>query len=134
MRPSTSPLGPVRKHYLQVTAAPLGEPPEWVREKWVGLTLPLSQKSGDSAVRLTAGVLTGPRGLLGWLHAYCTGRLNVTEGYLVDALGALDVLEAAHPEAAAWWKEHRPDLFRPGRRFMFQKASGHVVETPIHGS
>jgi hypothetical protein len=113
---------------------PPGEAPAWVREKWVGLRLPLAQNSADPTTKLTAGVLTGPRGFFAALKAFYTGRLDVTEGYTVDAPGALDALESAHPEAAVWWKEHRADLFRPGRRFMFQKASGHVVESTAHGS
>ena len=114
--------------HLQVTSVPPGEAPLWVREKWVGLRLPLAQASIDPTKKLTAGVLSGPRNVFAALFAFCRGRLNVTEGYLVDAPASFDALEAAQPEAAAWWKEHRPDLFRPGRKLMFHKEVGAVVE------
>jgi hypothetical protein len=113
---------------LYVTSVPPGEAPLWVREKWVGLTLPLAQPCADPRRGLVAGVLTGPRGILAQLLALFTGRFRVSEGYFVDASAALRALESAHPEAAAWWKEHRPDLWRPGRRFLFQKDVGHVVQ------
>jgi len=83
---------------------------------------------------LAAGVLTGPRNVFASLVAFFSGRLHVTEGYVVDAPAALDALEAAHPEAAAWWKEHRPDLWRPGRRFVFRTETGHVAKQSGYGS
>ena len=124
---SSSPLGPVAQLHLRVNFVPPGEAPAWVRERWVGLMLPLAQASAEPTTRLTSGVLTGPRSYFAKLLALWTGRFDVSEGYIVDAPGALDALESACPEAAAWWKEHRPDLFRPGRRLMFQKGVGNVV-------
>ena len=113
--------------YLHVNFVPPGEAPAWVRERWVGLRLPLAQSSAKPTTTLTSGVLTGPRSYFAKLLALWTGRFHVSEGYLVDAPAALDALESASPEAAAWWKQHRPDLYRPGRRFMFQKGVGNVV-------
>jgi hypothetical protein len=118
----------VAQLHLYVTSVPPGEAPLWVREKWVGLTLPLAQLSEDPRRALVAGVLTGPRGILAQLFALFTGRFRITAGYSVDASAALRALESAHPEAAAWWKEHRPDLWRPGRRLLFQKDVGYVVQ------
>jgi|HubBroStandDraft_4_1064222.scaffolds.fasta_scaffold191208_2 hypothetical protein len=94
----------------------------------------MAQPSAEPMTKLTAGVLTGPRSFLARLLAFYKGRLDVTEGYLVDAPGAFDVLESAHPEAAAWWKGHRPDLFRPGRKLVFPKGVGNVVQQNTHGS
>jgi hypothetical protein len=126
--PSTPSLGPVAQLLLRVTFVPPGEAPAWVREKWVGLKLPLAQPSSLSRPRLGAGVLTGPRGFLAVLVGLVSGRYHYTDGYAVDAPGALAVLEAAHPEAAAWWKKNVPQLTRPGRKLLFQKGVGDVVQ------
>jgi hypothetical protein len=47
--------------YIRIIATPPGEAPLWVREKWIGLELPLVD--GDSAAQevFTSGVLSGPR-------------------------------------------------------------------------
>ena len=113
--------------YLLVTAIPPGEAPLWVREKWVGIELPLKQRSLSPRTFPAAGVLTGPRGFLSSLAAWLSGNLMRQEGYLVDALAAVEALEAVHPEAAAWWRKNTPHLMRANRRFIFQKDVGHVV-------
>jgi hypothetical protein len=114
--------------YLYVSFVPPGEAPEWVREKWVGLKLPLAQSTADSRIVMAGGVLTAPRSFFARLVALFTGRFHPAEGYVVDATAALSVLEAAHPEAAAWWKEHTPHMFRAGRTFVFAKGVGNVVQ------
>jgi hypothetical protein len=113
--------------YLLVTAIPPGEAPLWVREKWVGIELPLKQRSLSPRTFPAAGVLSGPRGLLSSLAAWLSGNLRRQEGYLVDALAAVEALEAVHPEATAWWRKNTPQLMRTNRRFIFQKNVGHVV-------
>ena len=119
--------------HLRVDFVPPGEAPPWVREKWVGLTLPLAQASPEPKRTTTMGVLSGPRGFFPLLFALLTGRLSTSEGYLVDAAAALSILEAAHPEAAAWWRANTPYLFRRRRRLLFQKGVGTVVQNG-HGS
>jgi hypothetical protein len=110
---------------IRIIAVPPGEAPLWVREKWVGLELPLSQKSQAALSRQTAGVLSGPKNFLSALAGYFFGRYASTSGFLVPVLGALQVLEAASPEAAAWWRTNTPHLCKPSRRFMFH---AHVCE------
>jgi hypothetical protein len=114
--------------FLRITFVPPGEAPAWVREKWVGLKLPLAQMSPDPRYHATGGVLTGPRTFFGALSALLPGRLNHTEGYLVNAPAALSILELAHPEAAAWWRTNTPHLFGRRRRLLFPKGVGDVVE------
>ena len=74
------------------------------------------------------------RGAIAVLWALLTRRLDTYEGYLVDAPAALAILEAAHPDAAAWWRANTPHLFRPRRRFIFQKGVGTVITRVDHGS
>jgi len=116
------------RHFLLVTEVPPGEAPQWVREKWVGLKLPLAQRSSRPIRRMTAGVITGPRTVFAALRALLTGNWSRSEGYWVDARAALAVLESAHPDAASWWRIHTPHMFRGKRRFMFQAGVGRIVE------
>ena len=113
--------------YLKVSFVPPGEAPAWVREKWVGLRLPLAQNTQNAKSFRVAGVLTGPRSLRALLAALFAGGFRRVEGYVVDAPAALAILESAHPEAAAWWREHVPHSFLPGGKFVFPKGIGDVV-------
>ena len=114
------------RRFLTITSVPDGEAPVWVRQKWVGLRLPLRTQSLTPGVFRGVGVLTGPRTMLSAIISLLTRRGRKTEGYLVDVLEAVAVLEEVHPDAAAWWKTNAPHLVRPNRRFIFPKEAGHV--------
>ncbi len=49
---------------IEIVFPPAGEAPLWVREKWIGLRLPVASPEAKPVCALTAGVLTGPKGLL----------------------------------------------------------------------
>lgn len=93
----------------------------------MGLTLPLAQSSPHPGRVLTVGVSSDPLGVIALVAALLTGRLRKTEGYLIDAPAAIEILEAAHPEAAEWWKTHAPHFLRPRRKFVFHTGVGTVV-------
>ena len=76
---------------LEITATPPGQAPEWVREKWIGLEIPLNQQQQGL---LTIGVLGG--------HPQNSG------GYQVDGKVAIELLEKKSPEAANWWRRNAP--------------------------
>jgi hypothetical protein len=106
---------------VRIVQAPIGEAPEWVREAWVGLELPLAHPE-EVAVE-TGGVLTGPRTWLGGWWARLTGRLEVVSGYVVKADRAIDLLGRSRPEAAAWWRAHAPEFCRSGAEFIFDSPA-----------
>jgi hypothetical protein len=62
------------------------------------------------------------------LIAFLRGRLTRREGYIVDTLAAVHILELTNPEAADWWRRNASDLMLPDRRFVFEKDVGHVGE------
>jgi hypothetical protein len=64
-------------------------------------------------------VLSGPKSFFGQLLAILLGRYEVENGYAVDALKAVELLESANPQAAQWWRENAPHMLQPGRRFVF---------------
>jgi hypothetical protein len=112
--------------YLYVTSVPEGEAPLWVREKWVGLKLPLTGPLSVGTFR-GSGVLSGPQSLAAFCVAlFRKGLPPKREGYIVNALDAVKILEVTHPEAAAWWRANVSHLMRPSRRFLFQREVGHV--------
>jgi hypothetical protein len=109
-----------------------GEAPQRVREKWVGLELPLAY--GDSGARgaITSGVLSGPRNRLMALWWALRGRLERKSGHAVDADEAVRILEGTAPEAAAWWRQNVPQLQHGKRKFMFAPAVCEVVSKPLN--
>jgi hypothetical protein len=119
--------------YIRIIAVPPGEAPEDVRQAWVGVRIPLPLFHRRPRAWRSAGVLTGPRTLLARLSALWSGRLGRANGYAVSVIEAIAALEAAHPEAARWWREHAPHLVRPGKAFVFS-AEVCVVEDSLTAS
>ena len=116
-----------RTQYIRIVAIPPGEAPLWVREKWVGLELPLAD--GGSVVQVfTSGVLSGPRNRLLAIIWGLFGRLKVQAGYPVYVREALSILKQTTPEAEKWWRENVPRLQKPKRKFLFASAVCQVVE------
>jgi hypothetical protein len=73
---------------IRIIAVPPGDAPEWVRQGWVGLELPLNEES-KAGEGLLMGVLGGPARNQG--------------GYAVNCREAIDTLVAKHPQAGGWW-------------------------------
>jgi hypothetical protein len=113
---------PGRPKFVRITAVPPGEAPQWVREKWVGLVLPIATWKKRPITALTSGVLTGPPNRLAALLSGLRGRLQRNTGYAIDANTALAILERASPEAARWWRESVPRLRARNRRFLFHRS------------
>lgn len=118
-----------RTFTVRITSVPPGEAPLWVREKWVGLELPIC---GPAIPRIhrTVGVVTGPSSLPGRLVAILRGRTQKTPGYMVSVEAALVALEEVSPDAAAWWRANAPGVVRTGRYLVFQET----VCTPLFSS
>lgn len=114
-------------HRVRIVAVPAGEAPQWVREKWVGLELPLAQWTARPRTRRAVGVISGPRGVLAAIAGLFSGRFGRRTGYIVDVQAAIAALEQVSPQAAAWWRTNTPHLLRPGRHFLFQEHECHLV-------
>lgn len=102
---------------IKIVRRPIGEAPEWVRDEWIGLSLPLAAKS-EPAWR-GIGVLTGSHHWLLQAWALISGRDPKVTGYLVIAKAAVDHLDDSSPNAAAWWREHMPHMLNGSRYFVF---------------
>src|SRR5882762_1057950 len=112
---------------VRITSVPPGEAPLWVRERWVGLSLPLAQGRAAPLSFLTSGVLSGPKGWLALIASLLTGKFQVKRGFKVETNAALAVLAASHPDAAAWWRQNAPHLFQGKRYFVFHENAGEVL-------
>jgi len=113
---------------LRVTSTPPGEAPLWVREKWVGLVLPLAQRAASPVSIQVSGILSGPKGFMSSLVAFLLGRYERQSGYVVEVLPALEILGRGSPEAASWWRENASHLVKPKRFFVFHHSVGYVNE------
>jgi hypothetical protein len=102
---------------IKIVRRPLGEAPEWVRDAWIGLSLPLISRRQRTWHGL--GVLSGPHNAIHQIWAILTGKSFLITGYSVNAKTAVALLAESHPEAAAWWREHTPKLIRGRRCFVF---------------
>jgi hypothetical protein len=108
---------------IRIIACPPGEAPLSVRLAWVGLELPLAPRRATRRLAMTSGVISAPRGLWQCIAALFLGRSGVQTGYSVNALEAVNLLQAKDPVAAAWWREHCGHLLDGKRWFLFPTAS-----------
>lgn len=115
--------------YIRIVAIPPGEAPLWVREKWVGLRLPVADGQGprDSYV---SGVLSGPRNRFLALVRRVFGNLSKQSGYAVYVRDAIGELDKVAPDAAAWWRNDASRLRAPDRKLLFRTAYCELVKPP----
>jgi hypothetical protein len=113
-------MGPVTR--IRILSCPPGEAPLSVRLAWVGLELPLDPQRSSRQFAMTSGVLSAPRGWWRRLVGLVLGRYGVRTGYAVNALEAVNLLQAKDPVAAAWWREHCAHLLDGKRGFLFPAA------------
>jgi hypothetical protein len=105
--------------YIRIIDVPPGEAPEWVRQAWVGLELPLVRGEDGPRYMNSHGVLSGRGNWFVRLWRQLTGAADPKPQYAVRVIDAMDVLDDANPEAAAWWHENTPHLIRPQAVFGF---------------
>jgi hypothetical protein len=118
--------GPKTRSSVRIVAVPPGEAPLWVREKWVGLDLPLA-RSEFAKTWPTFGALSGPRTCLAQLCEHVRGRSDPIHGFAVEASLAVDILNRSSPEAAAWWHENAAELILPARYLVFHSEVCEIV-------
>jgi hypothetical protein len=112
---------------VRIIGIPPGEAPLWVREKWVGLELPLTRYPAARDY-FTFGVLSQPVSCLAQLWAVARGRANRVAGFAVEGARAIEVLERSSPDAAAWWRAHAPQYLAPKGYLVFHENVCEVVD------
>lgn len=114
---------------VTIVQRPAGEAPEWVRDAWIGLELPLLCLTEVTVE--TGGVLSGPWGRWSCWWARLTGRLGQTTGWAVDSARAIDLLSRKRPDAADWWRTHATRFTVPGQAFIFDSAACEPSPEPV---
>jgi hypothetical protein len=112
---------------VRIVAVPPGEAPLWVREKWVGVELPVARYS-SARTFYAYGVLSLPRTWVAQWWGIVRGRAGRISGYAVESLRAVDILSASSPEAATWWRENTPHLIAPDRYLVFHEQACRIVD------
>lgn len=112
--------------HIKIVRRPIGEAPDWVRDAWIGLSLPLADDQKHRWWGL--GVLSGPNNAFLQLWALVLGKGIRLTGFSVNAKAAVDLLEDGHPTAAGWWRQHTPDLVGGNRNFVFDADACERVE------
>lgn len=115
---------------IRIIGLPQGEAPEEIRRAWVGLILPLASRHPVPRVVPNFGVLSRPRTTLGAFWRMLTGRDGRSLNYLVRVADAIAILDEAAPQAATWWRENAPHLFRPTMLFGFEVEVCKEIDTP----
>jgi hypothetical protein len=117
-----------RDREIRIVSTPPGEAPEHIRQAWIGILLPLHRNYPVSTTTRGYGVCSGPKNRwLAWLWALFGGGIKET-GYIVDAQLALERLEHHAPDAAKWWRENTPHLFRCGQCLLFDERACEPLE------
>lgn len=112
---------------IRIVAVPPGEAPLWVRQKWVGLDLPVMRYAAHRKF-LAFGVLSIPHSWPVQWAALLRGRAERVAGYAVEAAPALGILAKASPEAAVWWRENAPHLIAPKRYLVFHEEVCRIAD------
>ena len=109
--------------HIRIVKTPAGEAPLHIREAWVGLRLPLHPDFPNATSTLTFGVLSGPQNIwMAWLRILLR-RAKTETGYIVHAPEAFSRLAEASSDAARWWRENTPHLFRVGATLVFEEGA-----------
>jgi hypothetical protein len=118
-------VGAVSAPSIRIVNRPIGEAPEWVRDAWIGVVLPLRVRK--QKVWRGVGVLSGPHTFWAHLSARLTGRTQRIPGYVVDVRVAVEILARQNAAAADWWRTNAHELLARGSGFIFDTACCEVV-------
>ncbi len=94
---------------IKIIATPPGQAPEWVREEWIGVEIPIPKQP-------SRGIQMGVRG----------GKAENAGGHQVDTREAMEALRKKSPEAADWWEQNVPLASIPS--LVFSKDVCEVIE------
>jgi len=75
------------QRFIRITSRPAGGAPETIRDKWIGLVLPLQKKATEPGIDVTT-------------QTEVQGR----DGYMVRWDVAMRILGEKHPDARDWWQ------------------------------
>lgn len=101
--------------HIKIVHRPEGEAPDWVRDAWIGLSLPTVQRL--PRVWFTVGMDKSQANVLSRLLHLSMGKTRRVSGFAVNALAAVNLLTETQPAAAEWWRTNMPKLLT-GKRYL----------------
>lgn len=104
--------------YIEIIAAPSGESPQWVRDAWIGLKVKALNE--EPTEMRTAGVMSGPKSMVGMVVHALRGKAETKRGYIVRAKEVVGLLALQNEEAARWWIDNVPHAMADGQVFLFE--------------
>ena len=111
---------------IEIISLPKGEAPEHIRAAWIGLHLTASDNSPiDMPI---SHVISGPRSRIGVLIHRLRGLEEHWDGFVVNALDAVETLAALSPHAAIWWQDNTPHLLDGKQSLVFDAECCRVVQ------
>lgn len=111
---------------IVIRRRPIGEAPPWVRDAWIGMSLPVVV--ARESRRMTFGALTGPKSIWQYVLAIMFGRQQAITGFVVNAGTAIRLLGTVNPAAAAWWMDNAPEFASGRYDFVFDSDCCELVE------
>lgn len=84
---------------IRIVAVPPGQAPEWVRQEWIGLEIPIAEDTLVPEDSIQMGVKFGKPENVG--------------GYPVETDVAVKILKEKSPKAARWWEENISSVIMP---------------------
>lgn len=91
---------------VRIIRMPPGEAPQPVRQAWVGLLLPLIEGQVQTEYVVAQ-------------QAVSHQPVTAPSACAVEGKAAVEILESANPEAAAWWRQNAPEVIAAGYQLIF---------------
>ena len=106
----------ITRPMVRIVSRPRGDAPEWVRDAWIGVDVPLSPDHQNEGPQLYtgSGVYQDP------------GKYQL-DSYRVLSMEAIDALAQKDSRAANWWKQNT-HFYDPRGSFLFDASSCQLVE------
>ena len=118
---------------VRIIGRPVGSAPDWVRDAWIGLSLPTLLPKPRVWRSLT--VEQASAGRFRQLGQILRGRTQRLSGFAVPARAAVDILAQSRPDAAEWWRSNHTQFLARRSYMLFdtdacEPLGGNIMISP----
>lgn len=106
---------------VRIVRRPVGLAPEWVRNAWIGLTLPT--QFPRPRIWRSISIERASASRLQRIGDVLRGRTQRLSGYAVPATAAVGILAETQPEAAEWWRANAAEMLSRRSFLLFDADS-----------
>lgn len=115
---------------IRIVARPFGDAPEYIRDAWIGLLLPVHPNYPHTVESRHVSLMRPITPLVMWVYRFIAPRAR---GYIVATNAAMNILESAKPTAAEWFRTNTPHLFESEGGLLFDEACCAVEDSALPG-